>query len=255
VDGAILLIVALAALGAFVTGVVLLVLYFRSGREERLPSHEPVVYGNLVQCPQCGYMNPLESAACLNPNCRAPLPQSQYQTYMGDQPSPPPGGYGPSPGPTPPPPQRTAPPPSAPQQPAPSPDPSASANATRAGSSAGSSAGPPGGASAGSPTERPPEMPNAWLEGLAGVMQGKNAVLRQGDTLFGRSTVCDVQIYDPKVSRQHFRIRYGNGAFFLQDQQSSRGTMINGERVMAQRLHDGDQIALGDTMLVFHIER
>ncbi|MEJ2362618.1 MAG: FHA domain-containing protein, partial [Gammaproteobacteria bacterium] len=55
----------------------------------------------------------------------------------------------------------------------------------------------------------------------------------EADTLVGRSTVCDVQVYDPKVSRKHFRIRYGNGAFFMQDQQSSRGTLINGERVDA----------------------
>ncbi len=86
-------------------------------------------------------------------------------------------------------------------------------------------------------------------------MIGQRVILQQADTLIGRSTVCDVQIYDPKVSRKHFRIRYGNGAFYLQDQQSSRGTQINGERVMAQKLHDGDRIEIGDTSLVFHIEK
>lgn len=262
VDGAILLIVALAALGAFVTGVILLVLYFRSGRDDQVPSHEPVVYGNLVQCPQCGYMNPLESAACLNPNCRAPLPHPQmHPTYLGDQPQP--AAYAQAP--VAPPPAQQAAQQSAQLAPQQSPQPSQPAQASQSPQSpqpqppatpAASAASPHRTVQrSGSASERPPGMPNAWLEGLSGVMQGKNAVLQQGDTLVGRSTVCDVQVYDPKVSRKHFRIRYGNGAFFLQDQQSSRGTRINGERVMAQRLNDGDQIVLGDTALVFHVEQ
>jgi pSer/pThr/pTyr-binding forkhead associated (FHA) protein len=97
-------------------------------------------------------------------------------------------------------------------------------------------------------------MPRAWLEGVGGAIMGHRALITQADTLVGRSTVCDVQVYDPKVSRQHFRIRYANGGFFLQDQESSRGTRINGEDVLAQRLQDGDQIRLGDSSLVFHIE-
>ena len=97
-------------------------------------------------------------------------------------------------------------------------------------------------------------MPKAWLEGESGVIAGQRTILVQTDTLFGRSTQCDVQIYDPKVSRQHFIIRYGEGAFFLQDQDSSRGTMINGEPVTAQRLQNGDRIELGDSLLIFHVE-
>jgi pSer/pThr/pTyr-binding forkhead associated (FHA) protein len=101
---------------------------------------------------------------------------------------------------------------------------------------------------------RPADMPNAWLEGTAGVAQDQRIALVRADTMVGRSTACDVQIYDPKVSRKHFLIRYGNGAFFLQDQESSRGTFINGERVMAQRLKDGDRIEMGDSGLIFRIE-
>jgi pSer/pThr/pTyr-binding forkhead associated (FHA) protein len=97
-------------------------------------------------------------------------------------------------------------------------------------------------------------MPRAWLEGTGGAMMGHTAALEKADTLIGRSTSCDVQVYDPKVSRRHFLIRYANGAFFLQDQQSSRGTSINGERVMAQRLQNGDRIELGDTSLIFHTD-
>lgn len=233
-EGVILLVVAVGALGAFVAGIVLLVLYFRSGRPAPEP-RDPVVYGNLVQCPQCDYMNPLESAACLQ--CHTPLshargysssvPPQFLQTYMGDyQQSSPPGAA----------PQTQA--PAATSRPAPPPRPSAPPEA---------SAQPP------AAPNRPAGMPHAWLEGTEGAMKGRQAVLQQADTLVGRSTVCDVQIYDPKVSRKHLRIRYGNGAFFLQDQQSSRGTLINGERVMAQKLTSGDRIDIGDSSMVFRI--
>lgn len=232
-ESIILLVVAIGAFGALVTGIVLLVLYFRSGRPA--PQHrEPVVYGNLVQCPECGYMNPLESAACLQ--CHTPLiharnspssvPPQFLQTYMGDYQQSPPPGSGPQ-----------APAPAASSRPAP-PRPSAPPEA---------SPQPP------AAPNRPPGMPHAWLEGIEGAMKGRQAVLQQADTLVGRSTVCDVQIYDPKVSRKHFRIRFGNGAFYLQDQQSSRGTVINGERVMAQKLNSGDRIDIGDSSMVFRI--
>jgi len=101
---------------------------------------------------------------------------------------------------------------------------------------------------------RPAGMPRAWLEGLGGALSGQRFWLQKADTLVGRSTVCDVQIPDPKVSRRHFMIRFARGAFYLQDQQSAQGTWVNGERVLAQRLHNGDRITLGDTVLIFHVE-
>ncbi len=104
------------------------------------------------------------------------------------------------------------------------------------------------------PASRPAAMPRAWLEGIGGALATQRAWLDKPDTLVGRSTACDIQVFDPKVSRRHFLIRYGRGAFYLQDQRSSHGTLINGERVMAQRLRNGDRITIGDTALTFHVE-
>lgn len=97
----------------------------------------------------------------------------------------------------------------------------------------------------------PPPNVSAWMDGVGGPVQGQRFILKPEDTLVGRSTVCTVQVSDPKVSRRHFLIRFGNGAYFLQDQNSSRGTQINGQPVMAQRLYDGDRITIGDSRLVF----
>ena len=243
-EGLILILVALGALLAFGAGIILLVMYFRSGRE----SSQPVRYGNLVQCPRCGYMNPGDSAACLN--CRQPFTHTRQPIVP------------PAPTPT----YPTIPPTASYQPPPPSPSPLAGRGQPP------QTYVPPAGATvrrqvAPEPRRTPPApmqppvsaaapgvMPTAWLEGVAGVMAEQRVVLAQADTMVGRSTVCDVQIYDAKVSRKHFLIRYANGAFFLQDQESSRGTFINGERVMAQRLNNGDRIELGDSSLIFHVE-
>jgi len=241
VESAILIVAALGALGAFSAGIVLLALYMRASRRSDYYDDEPEVYGNLVQCQHCGYMNPITSGVCLN--CRRPLPRprgyepppiSRHPTQVPGSP------YSPAP-PAPAPPPAVSSPPAArvtatnaaaPRPPAPQPPPVVIA----------------------AQGERPPDMPQAWLEGIGGAMMGHRAVLAKHDTLIGRSTTCDVQIFDPKVSRKHMLIRFGNGAFFAQDQESSRGTVVNGERVMAQRLHDGDRIDLGDTSLIFHVD-
>ncbi len=230
----ILLVVALGGMAAFFAGAVLLYFYLRSGRERDYYDDEPAVYGNLVQCPHCGYMNPLESAACLN--CRQPLPR--------------PAGY-PAPA------SYAAPAPQTRMVPTPAPG----VNPPPVPSAASLERTMPGQRSQAAPAPRPAPVPNrpagmphTWLEGARGAFQGQTAVVAQVDTLVGRSTVCDVQIYDPKVSRRHFQIRFANGAFFLQDQGSTRGTRINGEQVKAQRLHNGDRITLGDSELIFHVE-
>jgi hypothetical protein len=255
VEELILLIVALGAFGAIFVGMVLLYLYFRAGRGGKRGA-EPVVYGNLLQCPHCGYMNPVNSAACLN--CRQPLPRA-----AGQSPAPPAQPYM-SPNyeasfrPTLPPnyPSPVSPPPAPVKDAAPPAGltvPSAPASAPAA-SPAAASIPSPAPVPPNPPADLPPGMPRAWFEGISGVLMGHTVFLEKADTLVGRSTQCDIQVYDPKVSRRHFMIRFSNQAFFLQDQQSSRGTTINGEKVTAQKLNNGDRVELGDTSLIFHIE-
>ncbi len=216
----ILLIVGFGATVAFIAGIVLLVLYVRAGRDEAPHRASPVAYGNVVQCPRCAYMNPPDTAACLH--CGLPFaPGPRRVTSAAGTVAPAQPGM--------PAPRSTASPRGAPDQRA---------------------APAPARPSPG----RPVDMPRAWIEGIGGAMKGQTARIEKPDTLVGRSNACDIQIFDPKVSRRHFMIRYGRGAFYLQDQHSSRGTRINGEQVMAQKLHDGDQITIGDTRLIFHVE-
>ncbi len=103
------------------------------------------------------------------------------------------------------------------------------------------------------------EMPSTdslpWLEGIGGVISGQKISIHREETLLGRSRVCDVQIQDPKVSRQHALLRLYNGRYFIQDMQSSRGTLVNSRSVETHLLNEGDEIRLGDSTMVFHLPR
>ena len=88
--GLILIVLALAGFGALLVGTILLVWYFRYNRDGDW-YEEPDAPG-LVRCPQCGYTNPANAAACLN--CRLPL-----QQYGAPPPAPAPAPIPPAPAP------------------------------------------------------------------------------------------------------------------------------------------------------------
>ncbi len=89
------------------------------------------------------------------------------------------------------------------------------------------------------------------LRVVKGKAAGRVYFLTKEDVLVGRGSTCDIQIPDPAVSRRHFRLRYAQGAWFLQDQNSTGGTFINGQKVMARRLQPNDEIRVGDHTLRF----
>ena len=53
--------------------------------------------------------------------------------------------------------------------------------------------------------------------------------LREGVTLIGRDTSCDVHLEHEGVSRKHARISNDRGVFFLEDLGSSNGTLLDGK--------------------------
>jgi protease PrsW len=61
----------------------------------------------------------------------------------------------------------------------------------------------------------------------------------------GRSPECDWQFNDPVVSAQHALLFTQGDSFYLNDQNSTNGTLVNGERVQRAELRSGDLIQLG----------
>jgi len=57
---------------------------------------------------------------------------------------------------------------------------------------------------------------------------------------------------DLAVSRQHARLRFAKGRWFIQDVGSHGGTYVNNIRINAVELHHGDRIRIGTTEFEFH---
>lgn len=99
--------------------------------------------------------------------------------------------------------------------------------------------------------------PTALLEIEAGdSVEGRVIPLQEGNVTLGRDTrAAQIALPDASVSRFHARIRWRNGAYWLYDEGSERGTYLNFERVglAPRRLHDGDEIQIGRVRLRFHL--
>ena len=74
----------------------------------------------------------------------------------------------------------------------------------------------------------------------------------QDNFTIGRGSQNQIQVPGDTVSRQHARLRYAQGGWFIQDQDSLTGTFVNGERVSATRLNPGDTVTIGETVLRFN---
>jgi predicted component of type VI protein secretion system len=91
----------------------------------------------------------------------------------------------------------------------------------------------------------------AWLEIIHGEVPDPRFDLGVEDILLGRGRECQIQLQDPRVSRQHALIRFENDRYLILDQGSANGVMVNGERVSQAELEHEDVIVLGDTSLRF----
>ena len=72
------------------------------------------------------------------------------------------------------------------------------------------------------------------------------------DFTIGRSSSCSLRLSDPTVSRQHACLRYASRKWYIQDMNSAGGTYVNGTRVNATPLNNGDRIRVGSTEFEFN---
>jgi pSer/pThr/pTyr-binding forkhead associated (FHA) protein len=66
----------------------------------------------------------------------------------------------------------------------------------------------------------------------------------------GRGSDNGLVIHDSRISRHHARLQARRGTLILTDLGSTNGLRVNGVRVDEVVLGEGDQIELGDTILV-----
>jgi Protein of unknown function (DUF3662)/FHA domain len=80
---------------------------------------------------------------------------------------------------------------------------------------------------------------------------GRRVRLGEHPTVLGRNSDCTVPLADPRASRRHAEIRATADGFLIVDLESMNGTKVNGVPVREHVLHDGDEIALGATVMRF----
>lgn len=108
-------------------------------------------------------------------------------------------------------------------------------------------------------TKRPKRDLRPALVFLSGDLLAVPIPLEREEVIIGRALEADVRVNDTKVERQHAKINEvldpgsGESSYLLTDLGSSNGTHLNGERIKAETLHNGDKITLGDHILRFEL--
>ena len=91
---------------------------------------------------------------------------------------------------------------------------------------------------------------------IKGADEGKQFELADQVVGLGRDAVNRIRLLDTEVSRRHAEVRrQDNGEFLLVDMESANGTFLNGQKINQAVLQPGDQVALGQTVLVVNARR
>lgn len=88
----------------------------------------------------------------------------------------------------------------------------------------------------------------------SGKQKGEYLPLGRRTSVIGRDEAISLQVLDTMVSRKHLRIWFDNatGRYYADDMQSKHGVFINGGKITeSAALTDGDEIMIGDTMLLY----
>ena len=91
----------------------------------------------------------------------------------------------------------------------------------------------------------------ARLEAVSGPLKGKLFPLTREEVSIGRDPSNEISLLDSLVSRRHCVIRREASAFRLQDLESRNNTFVSGVPVRDRVLVHGDQIRVGNSILIF----
>ncbi|MFO0964792.1 MAG: ATP-binding protein [Gemmataceae bacterium] len=87
---------------------------------------------------------------------------------------------------------------------------------------------------------------------IKGADEGKQFELTDDVVSVGRDATSRIRLHDTEVSRRHAEFRKTAEGFTLVDVGSANGAFVNNNRIEQCLLQGGDQIVLGQTMLVFN---
>jgi len=99
---------------------------------------------------------------------------------------------------------------------------------------------------------RPPSARRFHLRMIKGV-PAYGVYFVEGRARIGRSEESDVFLVDPSVSRTHAVVEVDGVEPLVRDLGSTNGTFVNGERIEARPLRDGDELMFGNTRMRFEM--
>jgi len=95
---------------------------------------------------------------------------------------------------------------------------------------------------------------DAWLKMLAGPALGKEYIIFRNPMRIGSSSKADLPLSgQPEIEPIHAIIRRVGESYEIEDQQSSAGVYVNGDRVSRKRLANGDQLHIGAVVFSFNV--
>jgi hypothetical protein len=97
----------------------------------------------------------------------------------------------------------------------------------------------------------PAQVSKAQLVVMRGSANRQSAPLEVDAVTIGRALSNTLVLNDAQASRLHARIDFENGAWSLKDLNSRNGTFVNGTRITLHALRPGDQVVVGETLMVF----
>ena len=89
---------------------------------------------------------------------------------------------------------------------------------------------------------------------MTGNNKGQYFHIAEKPITIGRGDMCDVQLRDSMISRQHFQIRRSGEVYVVQDLESANGVVVNGIRITGEmNLEHNDTILIGESKMLFSI--
>lgn len=102
------------------------------------------------------------------------------------------------------------------------------------------------------PRSTPWRTGSAFVQVQEGNAVGMRAGFRRNVLNLGRDPRNDLALADNLVSAMHAQIRREPNGYVIYDLNSRNGTFVNGRKITQHRLHSGDRITVGRTVLVFY---
>src|SRR5262249_26850245 len=90
---------------------------------------------------------------------------------------------------------------------------------------------------------------------IKGADEGKQFELSADHLSIGRDAASKVRLHDTEVSRRHAELLRVSDGFRVLDRGSANGTFVNGRQVHDVLLQPGDQVQVGQTVLVYSAGR